>query len=284
MSSLESNPGTDPASVAPVRNKPTQTESKTTDLRPSGRFKTPLLLWPIYLLTSIWGWLLTVVSFTTHMLIVLIISPIPSRDAERRSIRLARLVSQIGVPLLGVRLSIDGREHLPKDRPFVIVANHQSYLDIILMLVVIPYKIAFVAKEELLNIPILGWDIRSQGHIAINRAQGMKAARQLKEIANATHKGKSLLLFPEGTRSMDGQVGPFKRGAFQLALDANVPIIACSIKGSGRSMPKKAFWIRPGKIHVTLHPPILPETLEGSDREKTIYLSEKTREQIISGL
>jgi 1-acyl-sn-glycerol-3-phosphate acyltransferase len=218
------------------------------------------------------------------MLIVLMIAPIPSRDKEKRSIRLARLVCRIGVPLLGVRLSISGREHIPQNSPFIIVANHQSYLDIILMLVVIPYKIAFVAKEELLNIPILGWDIRSQGHIAINRSQGIKAARQLKEIANATHEGKSLLLFPEGTRSIDGQVGPFKRGAFQLALDANVPIIACSIAGSGRSMPKKGFWIRPGKVHITLHAPILPETLHGNDREKTLYLSEKTREQIISGL
>jgi 1-acyl-sn-glycerol-3-phosphate acyltransferase len=245
--------------------------------------KTNLLV-PFYIITTVWGWLLTVVSFVTHMLVVLMLTPIPSKDPEKRSIRLARLVSCIGVPLLGVRLTVIGREHLPKDSPFVIVANHQSYLDIIIMLVAIPQKIAFVAKEELLNIPILGWDIRSQGHIAINREQGMRAARQLKEIAEATHMGKSLLLFPEGTRSIDGQVGPFKRGAFQLALDANVPIIACSIKGSGRSMPKKGFWIRPGKIQVTLHPPILPETLTGNDREKTLYLSERTREQIISGL
>lgn len=215
---------------------------------------------------------------------VLLISRIPSADPEQRSIRLARLVSSIGVPLIGVRLTVLGRENLPHDRPFVVVANHQSYLDIIVMLIAIPYKIAFVAKEELLNIPILGWDIRSQGHIAINRAEGMKAARHLKEIAKATHNGKSLLLFPEGTRSFDGQVGEFKRGAFQLALDAKVPVLACSIAGSGRCMPKKGFWIRPGKVTITLHPPIFPETLEGTDREKIQYLSELTKAQIIKGL
>jgi 1-acyl-sn-glycerol-3-phosphate acyltransferase len=242
------------------------------------------ILFPIYLLSSLWGWILTFVSFVTHMLIVMSIKPIPSQDPEKRSIQLARLVSCIGLPLIGVKLSVVGREHLPKDRPFIIVANHQSYLDIIVMLVAIPQKIVFVAKEELLNIPVLGWDIRSQGHIAINRSQGIKAARQLKEIAEATHKGKSLLLFPEGTRSIDGKVGLFKRGAFQLALDADVPIISCSIKGSGYCMPKKGFWIRPGKIQITLHPPILPETLDGTSREKTIYLSERTKAEIVSGL
>lgn len=238
----------------------------------------------LYILTSIWGWLLTLVSFTSHMLIVLLISPISSPDPERRSIRIARIVCCIGVTLLGVKVRISGREHLPTDRPFIIVANHQSYLDIILMLVVIRDKIAFVAKEELLNIPVLGWDIRSQGHIAIDRSQGIKSARRLKEIAKATQNGKNLLLFPEGTRSFDGQVGEFKRGAFQLALDAKVPILACSIAGSGKCMPKKGFWIRPGHVNITLHPAIFPETLAGTDREKTMYLSELTRAQIISGL
>ena len=238
----------------------------------------------LYILTSIWGWLLTFVSFTSHMLIVLLISPISSQDPERRSIRIARIVCCIGVTLLGVKVRISGREHLPTDRPFIIVANHQSYLDIILMLVVIRDKIAFVAKEELLNIPVLGWDIRSQGHIAIDRSQGIKSARRLKEIAKATQNGKNLLLFPEGTRSFDGQVGEFKRGAFQLALDAKVPILACSIAGSGKCMPKKGFWIRPGQVNITLHPAILPETLAGTEREKTVYLSELTRAQIISGL
>lgn len=234
-------------------------------------------------LRTFFAWILTAVSFSLHMFLVLILSPIPSQDKEWRSMRLAIAISGIGMRLLGIQIHVQGRENLPEG-PFILVANHQSYLDILVMMQAINKKIAFVAKEELLNVPILGWDIRAQGHVAINRDKGMQAARNLKELAQKVYTGKSLLLFPEGTRSLDGRVGEFKRGAFQLALDSRVPIVPACLSGSGKCMPKKSKHVYPGRITVTFLPPILPESLVGTDKEKTVFLSNTIRETIIHTL
>lgn len=230
-----------------------------------------------------WGWFVTVTGFVIHMVVVFLLKPIPSSDPEKRSIRLACWISWVGIHLIGCRIKVIGKENIPKGQPFIVVANHQSYLDIIVLMITIGQKIAFVAKEELLNRPILGWDIRTQGHIAINRAEGVKAMRQLKEIAKDIKKGKSILLFPEGTRSMTTEVGEFKRGAFQLAVDANVPVIACTVSGTGNCLPKNSFKLRAGKLCIQFHTPIDVSKLTGTDKEKTLFLAKHTRNLIIEG-
>jgi 1-acyl-sn-glycerol-3-phosphate acyltransferase len=194
----------------------------------------------------------------------------------------ARLWARLGLRMNGINITIAGAEHLP-DGPVIFMSNHQSNFDILALLAAMPRQIHWIAKKELFEIPVFGPSMRRGGYIPLDRGDGRKALQSMDDAAATIHQGKSVVLFPEGTRSPDGKLLPFKRGGFILARKAAVPVIPVTINGSGRINPAGQIRLYSGDIHITLHPPIVvsPE-LRRSEAET--WMMENARGRIEAAL
>ena len=182
----------------------------------------------------------------------------------------------------GVRVSVRGLEHLDRSGPQVIVANHQSYLDVWALMAVLPVSVRFIAKRELAGIPLLGGAMRAAGHVLIDRKRPRNAKETLRTAGRRMRaEGLTLVLFPEGTRSRDGELGRFRRGSFALALETGVPLVPAALDGGHRAYPPGAKRVRPGRIVVRLAPPI---SLEGVDPPSREALMREARRAIESML
>ena len=194
----------------------------------------------------------------------------------------ARLWARLGLALSGVNMTLAGTEHLPEG-PVIFMSNHQSNFDILSLLAAMPRQIHWIAKKELFEIPVFGPSMRRGGYIPLDRGNGRKALQSMDEAAATIHQGKSVVLFPEGTRTPDGNLLPFKRGGFILARKAAVPVIPVTINGSGRINPAGHIRLYSGNIHITLHPPlVVPPELRRSEAET--WLMEAVRGNIESAL
>jgi 1-acyl-sn-glycerol-3-phosphate acyltransferase len=194
----------------------------------------------------------------------------------------ARLWARLGLALNGVAVTITGSELLP-DGPVIFMSNHQSNFDILSLLAAMPRQIHWIAKKELFEIPVFGPSMRRGGYIPLDRSDGRKALQSMDEAAATIHQGKSVVLFPEGTRTQDGNLLPFKRGGFILARKAAVPVVPVTINGSGRVNPGGQIRLYSGKIHITLHPPLVaPPELRRNEAET--WMMEAVQEQIESAL
>lgn len=194
----------------------------------------------------------------------------------------ARLWARAALALNGVNVTLAGTEHL-KDGPAIFMSNHQSNFDILALIAVLPRQLHWIAKKELFDIPVFGPSMRRGGYIPLDRGNGRKALQSMDEAAATIHQGKSVLLFPEGTRTEDGNLLPFKRGGFILARKAAVPVIPITINGSGRINPANQIRLYSGNIHITMHPPVVvPSGLGRSETE--IWVMEAVRKQIESAL
>jgi len=157
-----------------------------------------------------------------------------------------------------VRVEIEGAEHLDLDSPKILMVNHQSQFDIGALLAYLPRKIRFVAKKELTRIPIIGQVLVGGGHVIIDRQQLKKAFASYDRAAEQIRAGTSIVVFVEGTRSLDGRLLRFKKGGFMLALVAGVPIIPITLAGGVKVLPRNSWRIRAGKIRMIFHEPIDP--------------------------
>jgi 1-acyl-sn-glycerol-3-phosphate acyltransferase len=178
----------------------------------------------------------------------------------------------------GARVIVEPLPDIDWARPHVFVMNHQSSLDIVVAFMVLPVNLRFVAKHVLKYVPFLGWYMWATGMIFVHRGRRGAAMGSLVEAAARVRDGASVLVFPEGTRSRDGNVQPFKKGAFVLASQAGVPIVPVAIEGSGRCFPPDGFRIRPGVIRVKLGQPI---PTHGPVTDNIEDLVRRTREAII---
>ncbi|GHH03343.1 1-acyl-sn-glycerol-3-phosphate acyltransferase [Comamonas sp. JC664] len=167
----------------------------------------------------------------------------------------------------GGKLEVIGQENADPKRPTIYVANHQSTIDIPAHFMAVPVPFRYVAKSQLKWVPIIGWYLWLAGHVFINRTNRRKAIASLDEAAKKIRAGTSIFLYPEGTRSEDGRVLPFKKGPFALALKARVPICPITIEGSGNLMPKSTWNITPGPIRVKVGKPIDTTAFAEDDRE-----------------
>jgi 1-acyl-sn-glycerol-3-phosphate acyltransferase len=167
----------------------------------------------------------------------------------------------------GVRVVMEGLENLGRDRAQILVANHQSWFDVLVLAGHLPVEYRFVAKKELTRIPFFGPAWQACGHVAIDRQDRASAIESLEEAGRKVQtEGSTMIIFPEGTRSRDGALQPFKRGAFALAIRSGLPIVPTAILGSGAVMPKGSFRVRSGTIRVRFGDPILAEGWTYSDR------------------
>jgi 1-acyl-sn-glycerol-3-phosphate acyltransferase len=179
---------------------------------------------------------------------------------------LAKIWAWLNIRAFGVRWRAEGLENLEKGKNYVFMGNHQSYVDIFLLLTVLDQHFLFMAKEELFKIPVFGFGIKAIGLIPINRGESRDALKSLFEAARKIQEGHSVLLFPEGTRSKDGVMLPFKRGAFTLAVRTGLQIAPFVLDGTSEALPKSSFLVRPfRKVRVRFLPPVSPDGLKDRD-------------------
>ena len=174
----------------------------------------------------------------------------------------------------GVKVKVHGAEKLDLNRSFIYMANHQSNADIPVALGRLPVQFRWLAKEELFKIPLFGRAMRGVGYISIDRSNRKKAFESLKRAAETIRNGTSVLIFPEGTRSPDGRILPFKKGGFILAVDAGVPIVPIIIHGTRKIVPKGHLLIHPAPIVIQILDPV--ETADCTRKNKDALL-EKIR-------
>ena len=167
----------------------------------------------------------------------------------------------------GVTVEVEGLENVDASKPCVFVVNHQSMFDIPALFVALPVNLHFIAKKELLHVPFLGWYMRAAGMLPVDRKNGPEAVTLLQRAAERVAGGESVLAFAEGTRSRTGVIGPFKKGAFMLAIRAQVPVIPVAIEGARKALPPDGFGVRPETIRVRLGAPIATAGLGADDRD-----------------
>jgi 1-acyl-sn-glycerol-3-phosphate acyltransferase len=177
----------------------------------------------------------------------------------------------------GVRVSVTGIERIDTGRPYIFMSNHQSNFDIPVLLGHLPVQFRWLAKAELFRIPVFGRAMRGAGYISIDRADRAAAFDSLHQAAEKIRQGVSILIFPEGTRSLDGFLRTFKKGGFVLAIQAGVPIVPVVVRGTFDIMPKHRLLIRPRDVTVDVGAPIAVEGVNYASKET---LMEAVREAI----
>ncbi len=221
-----------------------------------------------------WGWrawntlqLIYTIGWTAGCITLALL--VLALTGGRRRIPL-RMASRLWAPGLlwgaGAHLEVEGLQRVDFAQPHVSVANHQTIIDVCALSRALPVSIRFVIKQELAKVPFIGWYARAMGMVFIERGQAREAASRLHSVVALVQGGDSLCAFPEGTRSRDGSVRPFKGGAFQVALQAGVPIVPTAIEGSGAVLPAAGFKVRPGMIRVRIGDPIPTAGLKPNDR------------------
>jgi len=176
------------------------------------------------------------------------------------------------------RVVVDPLPEVDWSRPHVYVMNHQSMLDIACAFVAVPVNLRFVLKHTLSYVPFLGWYVWATQMVPVNRSNRVQAVGSLSRAADRVRNGANIIAFPEGKRSRAGEILPFKKGPFMLALEAGVPIVPIAIHGSGQVLPSDGFRIRPGTIRVRVGKPI-PTAGRQHDRDA---LMREVRRAIVS--
>ncbi len=193
----------------------------------------------------------------------------------------ARFWSRTSLAMSRVKVTTVGTELIPKTGPVIYMGNHQSNFDILALTVAIPRRFSWLAKEELFRVPFFGGAMRRAGYIPLDRSDGRQALKSIDEAAKRIRDGVSVVIFPEGTRTHDGSLLPFKKGGFTLASRAAVPVVPFTINGSRRINPRNRFALYPGSISITFAPPVFPEGTGNPARE---LLREEVRTAITHGL
>lgn len=188
----------------------------------------------------------------------------------------ARFWGRLGVVMSGSDVVVTGEEHLP-DGPVIVMSNHLSNFDILALQGYFPRPLSWIAKKELFSVPIFGPSMRRGGYIPLDRGDGRKALKSIDEAAALIRNGKSVIIFPEGTRSRDGQMIPFKRGGFLLAARAGVPVVPVAIVGSFEINPGGTIALKSGHIQLRIQPPvIIPDNMKRSETENFLISSVRT--------
>jgi 1-acyl-sn-glycerol-3-phosphate acyltransferase len=156
----------------------------------------------------------------------------------------------------GVKVNIKGTENISSDCAYVVMANHQSHFDVISLFSRMPLQIYFLAKKELMRIPVFGWAMYLMGHVTIDRADREEAFKSIDRAAEKVKSGTNVMVFPEGTRSETGELLPFKKGGFVLAVKGGIPILPVGIYGSNKILPKGSLKISSGVINIVVGKPI----------------------------
>ncbi len=192
----------------------------------------------------------------------------------------AHIWSRCVCTLFFVRVKVVGRQYLDKKQSYVFVANHQGAFDIWAILGYLNHNFKWLMKKELEKIPLVGFACRKAGYVFVDDSSVHGIKDTIAEAEKRLRNGMSVVIFPEGSRTWDGKLTPFKRGAFMLAGEFRLPVVPISIDGAFRAMPRTTYNVTPGKITLTIHEPIWP----GESGFNTKRLMAQCRKEIASSL
>ena len=190
----------------------------------------------------------------------------------------ARTWARLILKTTGVHVHVSGLEHLEAGRSYVFAANHQSIYDIPILFASIPLQLRIVAKASLGRIPFMGWHLHRAGHLLVDRRNpGPDIVQKMRRLVG---QSSSLIVFPEGTRSVNGVIGRFKKGPFIVALDAGLPVVPVSLEGSRHVMKKGRLRVCPGEVRLTIHEPI---ATAGVPRNEVLLFAGRVRDVVDAG-
>jgi 1-acyl-sn-glycerol-3-phosphate acyltransferase len=223
-------------------------------------------------LTLVAGLIATLLAAPTAIVIARINPTSPVID------RLAHIWSRVWFLSAGSTIDVKGQELVDRNRSYIVVANHLSVLDIMACFIAVPLPIRFLAKKELFSVPILAPAMRAIGIVEVDRGARSAIHEQVNQQARElVASGRSVIIYPEGTRSRNGQLRSFKKGAFTMAIAGGIPILPVTIAGTFEAWPAGKIWVLGGPVKVVIDPAI--ETADLS-RDDTGRLAEETRQII----
>jgi len=193
---------------------------------------------------------------------------------------IARLWARFILFVSRIKVTVNGLSNVDPANSYIYMSNHQSNFDIPVLLTYIPGQFRWLAKAELFKIPIFGHGMRGAGYISIDRFDRHSAFQSIDQAAKKIKDGVSVMIFPEGTRSTDGSIRPFKKGGFIMAVDSGVPIVPVIIRGTWPIMSKDSLRINPGDVHLEIKQPI---DTSGFTRDTKDILIDRVRAAICEG-
>jgi 1-acyl-sn-glycerol-3-phosphate acyltransferase len=194
--------------------------------------------------------------------------------AQRYLIHWAR----ISLKLARVQITVAGLERLDSNRPYVFMPNHASFLDVLIVFAFIPHNFRSIVKQEFFSIPLLGLTVKSSGQIPLDRKSPRKGLQGIKQAAERLKRGVSIVVFPEGTRSRDGQIHEFKTTLFVLPIRTRTPVVPVLIEGTFQALPRGSILLKRHPVKVTFLDPISADCF--SDKDRALY-AEKVRRRLI---
>jgi 1-acyl-sn-glycerol-3-phosphate acyltransferase len=204
----------------------------------------------------------------------------PNRDRVGRLQRHSAALAAHINPFWDFR-AIDGNSvHPSASKPYLFVANHKSLADVFL-LCLLPWEMKFLSKDSIFRIPLLGWQMRKSRDIPIERGNKDSARQAIEAMRDRLTRGSSVIVFPEGTRSPDGSIAPFREGAFRLAIELAVDIVPLAVAGTENTLPKHSLVFRPTSASVTVLPPV---SVQGLTADDAPALAERVRGAIASAI
>jgi len=193
----------------------------------------------------------------------------------------ARMWSRFACYGMFITVHVEGAGNISKEESYIFAANHQSMYDIFLVYGWLDSRFKWIMKKELRKIPFVGVACEAAGHIFIDRTSPMSAKKSIDDASRKLVNGSSVVIFPEGTRSKDGKLGKFKRGAFLLASEIKLPIVPVTIKGTFKALPIWSYLIHPAKLTLLIHKPIPYEPVFDQDQQ---LLIERVRTEVEKGI
>jgi len=220
--------------------------------------------------------------FATIFLSIIAVILYPFDRKGEKVNKIGRFWAIVHLKACGIKVSLEGLENI-SEPPYIFMCNHQSVLDIFTLLSSLRLPFKWIAKKELFVVPFLGWALKSGRNISLDRKNPRKALKAMSEAARKIRDGMNVIIFPEGTWSKDGNLLPFKKGGFSLALRTGVPIIPVGIKGTGELQPEGCFIPREkGLIYVKIGEPVYTKK-EGHSAKTQLMLEVRSRIERLIG-
>jgi 1-acyl-sn-glycerol-3-phosphate acyltransferase len=257
--------------MPPLANDPAPgTASETTGPQPAPEPSLPQR----GIVDYVWGAVATMMAAVYTMVLAPCAAIVSVLGYPHLATPISRLWGWLIIRTSGIKVEIEGLEHLAGLRSYVMVSNHQSFFDVFAICAWMPGEPRFVAKRELARIPILGLAMRRSGHIMIDRARG---GQSIRKAIRMMREGFSIVVFAEGTRFSDNRVHPFNDGAAWLAIATRQKCVPMAISGTASFFPRGALIVRPGrKMRMTIGTPIDTTQLRGADRESLTRQAEES--------
>jgi len=226
----------------------------------------------LILLRSVWAVTNLLLTTFIYAIISLLLLPFPFKHAVFNKI--LKVWARWNLFVSGISIHMNGLENI-ENRPYVIVSNHESALDIFAIYARLPLNFRMVAKKEMLKLPIVGFIMNKYLFPLVNRADSDEAIETMNStFIRLRQNNLSVCIFPEGTRHGGKQILPFKKGAFVLSLHYDLPVLPLVLRGTGDVTPTGSLWVKPGKIFLDVLPPVFSHNMTVKERDELLYQTE----------